>query len=153
MNGIRTFLETSLTDGAGLSQGTAGGATVLVLLLSLAGVAWLSGAVCKRFVTPFVHRLARRTSTQWDDFLLDRRVLDALFRVLPGVVFYQCLPWCFPADGRLSYAFSYALVERGSLIYVTLTFIVLVARFLSQLVEAANHHGRLREHQDRKSVV
>lgn len=146
MNDIRTFWETCLQQDFSFSPDVAGYATLIAFLLLAIGLSWMFGAVCKRFVTPVVHRLVQRTSTVWDDYLLDEKVLNALFHVLPGLIFCQCLPWCFVEDGSRIYPLLYVVVERCARIYVTVTFIALFTRFLSQLVEAANHHDRFKEY-------
>lgn len=146
MMSLKKPLETFLHDFAGLSQNSAEATGVFLLLLLLALAAWLSGALCKRFVSPLIRHLAQRTPMEWDDILLDRRVLDALFSVVPGVLFYQLQPHCFPTGATGGYSVAQTLVERGAAIYVAVTFILLASRLLSQFVEVAARADNLKVH-------
>lgn len=146
MISLRETLETFLHDCAGLPHDYAEATGVFLLLLLLAFAAWLAGALCQRFVSPLIRHLAQRTPMEWDDILLDRRVLNALFRVVPGVLFYQLQPHCFPPEAAGSYSVAQTLVERGAAIYVAVTFVLLASRLLSQFVEVADRADNLKVH-------
>lgn len=143
---LREPLGTFLHDFAGLPQDSAEATGIFLLLLLLAFASWLSGALCKRFVSPLIRHLAQRTPMEWDDILLDHRVLNALFSVVPGVLFYQLQPHCFPPGGTGGYSVAQTLVERGAAIYVAVTFVLLASRLLSQFVEVADRADNLKVH-------
>ncbi|MBQ9672288.1 MAG: mechanosensitive ion channel [Prevotella sp.] len=66
----------------------------LVLVLVAVILSFLAGYICRKFI-PLIHKLTARTSSRWDDALLNDRVLRSASRIVPAVVIWQLLPLVF----------------------------------------------------------
>lgn len=136
---LRHFLE-SLLSGAGVSgewSARLAQFSVLILLLLLL----LLLAYClRRFVIPPVLRLVEKTRTQWDDYLVNRPVLNAASQLLPSLLAYSLLPRCFDSHESA----EYVLLSRLSLVYITASATYLVTSFLRNVTTVAS--AKLKEH-------
>ncbi|HKJ40696.1 MAG TPA: mechanosensitive ion channel domain-containing protein [Sunxiuqinia sp.] len=66
------------------SHAIAIGATLVALFL----LAWLVHFITKKVLAQIIHQFVRKTKTQWDDFLLDRKVFSALAHLSSALLFY-----------------------------------------------------------------
>lgn len=146
MNDFPSFVQEELVA-AGVPPATSASYSFLLSLLLLALASWLCGYLCKRLLVPFVLRIVAHTETKIDDYFLNRKVLRAVCRVLPGILFYLFLPFC--NTGMLSNASAhlYKLLVIASEIYITVTLALLITAFLSNIIsftteesEGKNHH-------------
>ena len=53
--------------------------------IAVALLAWLADVVAKRVLVRMIARVARRTKTDWDDALIDRRVFNRLAHLAHGL--------------------------------------------------------------------
>jgi miniconductance mechanosensitive channel len=73
-------------------------ADILVRLIGVIVVlflAWLANWIAKRLILRFVHHVAERSKTVWDDALVKHRVFTRLSHLAPGVVLYSAAPLVF----------------------------------------------------------
>ena len=84
---------------------------VLVVLAIV--LASLSGYVCRRFI-PLIHKLTSRTSSAWDDVLLNDEVLRSASNIVPAIVIWQLLPLTF-----YEFPFVREILARLTAIYIT----------------------------------
>jgi miniconductance mechanosensitive channel len=71
---------------------------VVVLLIG----AVLAYVLVRRIVLPAMTRAVKASATQWDDILLDSRVLVRLTRLVPIIIVYAWLPSIPGVDGELA---------------------------------------------------
>lgn len=146
MNNIPSLVQNELID-LGVSADASVSYSFLLLLLLLAFAAWLCGFLCKRLLVPFVIRIVAHTETKIDDYFLNKKVLDSVCRVLPGCLFYLLMPFCGNgAQGNVA-AQIYNLIGIATEVYITITVLLLINTFLSNIItftteesEGKNHH-------------
>jgi len=92
---------------------------VLVLL-----AAWVSHFVTRRVVLSIVRVLVRRSKTNWDDFLLERRFFSRLAHITPALVI---------SGTAYLFADAQAAIERFAMVYMFLAGLGVFFAFLSAL--------------------
>lgn len=142
MDTLKALLQTLFTD-LGLSLSSADGFAFWTLVVALALVAILVGWLCNRLITPVILHITARTETLLDDYFFNRRVLRALWHVVPGLLFSGLLPTLFDAQTTTG---TQVILTRGSQIYVTITIVLLLTAFLSNVATYATEQGKVKSH-------
>ncbi|MBM6993758.1 MAG: mechanosensitive ion channel [Prevotella sp.] len=141
MEEIRIFVET-LIQHFGLSAGYVPLARHAVLVLVVAVLATVAYLLGRKIIIPVVGKITRRTSAQWDDVLLGRRVLLAACSVVPALVVWQLLPLVF-----YQYPTVREVLSRLTAIYITLSTVHLFIVFIDSLKLLDNgHRASLRQY-------
>ena len=110
----------------------------LVVLL-LVFVFYVSNAVCHRGVIPLLNALTRKTSTSWDDAILNTKVLRNLSDLVPPVLLAILLPFFFDDMNRVS-----VIVQRLCNVYITIVAVKLVCSVLSSIYTMSSEHEKLK---------
>lgn len=97
----------------------------LSILVGIIIVAYLVDLLFRKAIIPLLQKLAKQTSTQWDDILLSERVCGSFSHILPPVILASALP--FVLQGTLE-----VIVGRLMLIYI----IYNVCMFIAVLLHA-----------------
>ncbi|GCD79320.1 mechanosensitive ion channel family protein [Schleiferia thermophila] len=95
---------------------------LLLLITSLAYV------VSKRVLLNLLHRVVKKTDTQFDDLLLEKKVFDGLANLLPAAIAYYSLPLLLR-----NFPFLTRLTEIAILVFVTIVLIGVINKFLRAL--------------------
>ncbi|RKX27998.1 MAG: mechanosensitive ion channel family protein [Candidatus Zixiibacteriota bacterium] len=111
---------------AGLSSNWAGYLSWLGTALGVIILAWVSNFIAKKIVLVAVSRFIRKTRTQWDDVLLERRVFSRLSHIAPAVVIYFSA-YLFPP--------LQDLLQRAATVYMILTGLLAFNAFLSAVTD------------------
>jgi len=89
-------------------------------------------ALFKRYLIPIILKIVEKTETKWDDYLINEPVLKAVCQLLPSVVIYMLLPFCYDSD----HATTYIVISRILQAYITICATLLVTAFLKNLSTA-----------------
>ncbi|WP_299820411.1 mechanosensitive ion channel domain-containing protein [uncultured Pontibacter sp.] len=76
----------------GMPENTAIYLNMLLLLALVLLLAYTSGAIARRLMVGAAKKFSARTSTQFDDFLIQNKVFDHLAKVVPLVIMVQAIP-------------------------------------------------------------
>ncbi|MEJ2079139.1 MAG: hypothetical protein P8Z74_14185, partial [Acidobacteriota bacterium] len=95
----------------GFSEKAAGILNQFVLAILVLIVAVLINWVARKALASFIHRMIRRTRTEWDDILLEREFFTRLSHLAPALVIY--------ASGQLFPDYE-AWITSLALAYMTL---------------------------------
>ncbi len=96
----------------------------LSLLLLLASV--LINAVIRLILKKVVSRIVRRTSTRWDDIIVEQGVLSRATRIIPALLIYLFIPPIFSSLPSIS-----IILQRFVLAYITGVCILVINSLLS----------------------
>lgn len=66
---------------------------VVIILITL-GIDY----ICRYIVLGAFKRLAKRTKNQWDDLIVDRKIIHKMMHILPAILIEIMLPLAFPAS-------------------------------------------------------
>lgn len=142
MESIRSLIEQMLVS-IGMSPHYAEKSIFVFLLLCLGFISWLAGYIAHRFITPVILKIVEKTETVLDDYFFNRPVLKALWHVVPSIIFYLLLPQCYTEKTSPT---AINLISGATRIYITLTIILLIKAFLSNLVIYSNEQDKLKSH-------
>ncbi len=124
----------------GLSQDFAAPATSLVGVVLVVLVAFIAHRLARGPVLRAIEALVRRTSTTWDDTLVERRVLHRLAHLVPGLVLYRLAPLALEGNTKLQ-----EIADTGVQIYILLTGMMVIDSLLSAGVELYRNTKTSRE--------
>ena len=106
----------------------------LVARVSIVVIVALAALVAHRLARgPILHALdalIRRTSTTWDDIVIERRVLHRLAHLVPGLVIYRLTPLALEGHARFT-----EIADTGVLIYLVLTSMLVIDALMSAGVD------------------
>ena len=88
---LRPFVTDWLTA-RGLGGVLSEVAATVAFLVVVAALAIVANFVVRRVLVTAMHRLAARTETEWDDFLVKRRVFARLSHLAPALIIYAAAP-------------------------------------------------------------
>ena len=108
-----------------LTETQAMAASRLIAVALVALLSYLANAIAKRIILTIVHRIARRTKTDWDDALVDRKVFTKLSHLAPAIVIRALAPVALAGSERL---ISFA--GRATDVYMLIVGILIVNSFL-----------------------
>lgn len=107
---------------------------VIILVVSLAAMKFF-----RMVVVPALRAIVSQTRTEWDDRLLNDKVLQAMGRLIPPVVWYALLPMAF-ADAPL----LIEVLHKVCLIYLTVVSLLFIHTALDTLQNMSAEHETLR---------
>lgn len=113
----------------------------LILISAILLFATLIYLVCHKAIKPVVHKITARTQTNWDDHLLNEKVLNSLCNLIPPIIIYTTLPLAF-RDQPVTLDFLLRLCG----VYITITTVRLVCNFLTSLHTISTEDERLKGH-------
>ena len=73
----------------------------LIAVIGVAILSFIADIVVKRFLLSALGRISRRTRTDWDDALVQRRVFHRLSHLAPAIVIWAAAPLVFDDSRRL----------------------------------------------------
>lgn len=107
------------------ATGARTGVSILVALAALIAHRLARGPVLRT-----IDSLIRRTNTDWDDALIERRVLHRLAHLVPGLVIYRLAPLALVGHARLQ-----EIADTGVLVYLVLTSMLVIDALMSTTVD------------------
>lgn len=92
---------------------------LLLIILVTVGIDYASRYI---FLGMF-KRLAKRTRNQWDDLIVERKIINKLMHIVPAILVYILLPLAFPADETPKILAMLQILCKIYIIAVSLRFI------------------------------
>ncbi len=113
----------------------------LIILLLIVAVAVAIDYLCRYIVLDMFKRLARRTRNQWDDLIVDRKIINKLMHIIPAVLIYILLPLAFPHEEGPK---IFIALQRFCLVYIIAVSLRFINASLNLLHEVYNRKERFR---------
>ena len=123
------ILQTWLA-GHGLTEIQALWLSRLIAVIFVALVSCLANFIAKRIILTVVHGIVRRTKTDWDDALVERRVFTKLSHLAPAFVIRALVPVALEGSDRLI-----GFVGRAADVYMLMIGIFIVGSFLDAVAD------------------
>lgn len=92
---------------------------LLLIILVTVGIDYASRYI---FLGMF-KRLAKRTRNQWDDLIVERKIINKLMHIIPAILIYILLPLAFPPDETPKILSMLQIICKIYIIAVSLRFI------------------------------
>ncbi len=96
------------------------------LFIGICVIAYVANYVAKNFVLRAVEGLIKKSKTDWDDVLVERKVLRRLSHLAPALVFYFLMPVLFKDNESIS-----LMSQRLASIYMLIAGLLTIDAFLS----------------------
>lgn len=115
--------------------------SVWLAALGVCVLAWVSYVVCVRVLTPLVDRITRATETEWDDDLLNAKVLRAASQLVPAILVSCMLPETFGEKTAL-----YIWAGRLTRLYILWAATRLILVFMRGVQEGVDRRHLFKRH-------
>ncbi|MDL2309541.1 mechanosensitive ion channel family protein [Parabacteroides sp. OttesenSCG-928-B22] len=135
MNKLQETISGLLT-GWGLKDGTGNWLDNVIILLIILLIALLIDYVCRKVFLRLFAGIAKKTETDWDDIVVERKILDKVIHLIPAIFVYVMLPLVFDEGTTL----LYLLTKKICIIYI----IAISIRFINSLLSLGSdiYHRR-----------
>ncbi len=140
METINTQLADLLLQ-MGVQPSNMGWSMRIVIIIGILIVAVVADWLCRRLIIPGVQKVTAKTKFTWDDYLLNKSVLNDFCHLIPPIILYILLPFAF-TDAPTTLAFVLKLCN----IYIIICATKLVCSFLTSLYTISSEHERLKNH-------
>lgn len=132
---ILEFMESLL----GIAPGSMAWLLPVIIVLTMVAIAYIATLLFRYLVIPVVQRITEKTKATWDDYIFNQRVLRAMQRLIPPIIFYILLPEAFQNIPPLL-DFSMKVCQ----IYITIMTLLLASAFCHSLYEISEEHKKLK---------
>lgn len=132
---ILEFMESLL----GKAPGSMAWLLPVIIVLTMVTIAYMATLLFRYLVIPVVQRITEKTKATWDDYIFNQRVLRAMQRLIPPIIFYILLPEAFQNIPPLL-DFSMKVCQ----IYITIMTLLLASAFCHSLYEISEEHKKLK---------
>ena len=109
---------------------------ILVIFLAI----FIIDRICRKIITPAVHKISSRTETKWDDYLLSDSVLNDLCRLIAPLVVYILIPLALPHGDILDF------LMKLCRIYIIAVVMKFLCSVISSLYTMSSEHDELKNH-------
>lgn len=130
MHNIQYWVN-SLLRMIGTPDGVASWMDTVLLLAVILLLAWIIDLILNKVLVGLFRRMAVRTKTDWDDLILDRKIIHKIIRIVPALFIFGMVPYAFPAREESS---TLLFIQKVCLIYV----IAVSVQFVTGLLTLAN---------------
>lgn len=129
INATRQLFEVLLKN-AGMANDTSTHIAQVIVIALLLFVGCMLAWCFRKFVSPIMLKLVDKTGTKWDDYLINKPVLDAASHLFPCLFVYALLPLCYD---NVDTATTYHIISRLLQVYITICSTFLITTFLRNL--------------------
>ena len=119
----------------GLIRATSGYWDNIVILLLIIGVTVAIDYICRCIFLEMFKRVAKRTKNQWDDLIVERKIIHKMMHIIPAVLIYVLLPFAFLAEET---PVTLQLLRKLCLVYVIAVVLRFVYASLNVVLEVYN---------------
>jgi miniconductance mechanosensitive channel len=116
--------------GLGLGEYQVGLVLQVAALVGIAILAIVVNFVAKKIIVRVVHHIVRRTRTDWDDVLQERKVFTRLSHIAPALVIWTLAPEALGKATEIA-----AVARRGAEIYMLVVTLLVISGFLDAVNE------------------
>ena len=110
---------------------------ILGIILLLLG----SNFICQRIIIPIVNMVTKKTSTTWDEILLNKKTLKSTCNLIVAIIITALLPIIVDKNTAL-----YIIVSKAIWVYIILLFIMVICSLLSSLYIISSSAEKTRNH-------
>ena len=131
----------SLLEGLGLEKSSIGPMYWIIVLLGIILLLLGSNFICQRIIIPIVNIVTKKTSTTWDEILLNKKTLKSTCNLIVAIIITALLPIIVDKDTAL-----YIIVSKAIWVYIILLFIMVICSLLSSLYIISSSAEKTRNH-------
>ena len=133
--GLMTWLQNM-----GLSEKYAQWALLLASVLAMLVLIAVVNKICRMAIVPAVRKMTSKTSTKWDDYLLNDDVLNKACGMIPPVMLSLFLPLVVPENPDLMW-----FVKKFCDIYLVISILKLLCSLINALYTMSGEHEKMKD--------
>ncbi|GAA5218558.1 mechanosensitive ion channel family protein [Corallincola platygyrae] len=107
-----------------------------LLLVGLLLMAWLADWITRRILLTAVRKIIKRSPMQWDDLLVEYRVMENLSHLVPALLLFSLIPVAYADSPTVE-----KILSLGISLYLVLVVSRCLMAFLSALEKLAGNHA------------
>lgn len=112
----------------------------VIIIAAILIIAFIMDYVSRRGIIPMIRKVVRKTRIEWDDYLLNDKVLDNTCHLIPPIVIYLLLPLAFTTASKwLLYLLMFTQI------YIVVVTVRLINSVISSLYELSNRSDKLKD--------
>lgn len=115
----------------GISETISHYLTATILLAVVIIIALFIDYICRKVIIGVFKKVAKQTKTDWDDLIVDRKILDKVIHIIPAIFVYIMIPVIFTFENN---SIILAVLQRLCMIYI----IAIAIRFVNALLSLGN---------------
>lgn len=96
----------------------------ILILTAIVLITFCIDYICRRVMLNAFKRVARKTKNQWDDLIVERKIINKMMHIIPAILTYVLLPVAFPKNEMPQLL---AFLQKACAIYI----IAVSLRFLN----------------------
>ena len=96
----------------------------ILILTAIVLITFCIDYICRRVMLNAFKRIARKTKNQWDDLIVERKIINKMMHIIPAILTYVLLPIAFPKNEMPQLL---AFLQKACAIYI----IAVSLRFLN----------------------
>ena len=131
----------SLLEGLGLEKSSIGPMYWIIVILGIILLLLGSNFICQRIIIPIVNMVTKKTSTTWDEILLNKKTLKSTCNLIVAIIITALLPIIVDKNTAL-----YIIVSKAIWVYIILLFIMVICSLLSSLYIISSSAEKTRNH-------
>lgn len=131
----------SLLEGLGLEKSSIGPMYWIIVILGIILLLLGSNFICQRIIIPIVNIVTKKTSTTWDEILLNKKTLKSTCNLIVAIIITALLPIIVDKNTAL-----YIIVSKAIWVYIILLFIMVICSLLSSLYIISSSAEKTRNH-------
>jgi miniconductance mechanosensitive channel len=130
MNSVTQWVEKldKLLLSTGMPEGLEATTRTVIVAIIIFSLAILADIITRKIIVSGIKRLVRKTKTQLDDILIQRRVFHKIAHVVPGLIIYFSAGFIFS-----DYPVLGDIVTRLALIYIIIVLLLSIDSFINSL--------------------
>lgn len=134
-------LSTSFLEWTGVDIGNSLPVKLTIALIAILLLFYVSRVACRRIIVPAINVLTRKTTTDWDDILLNEKALKMMCDLLVAFSLLVLAPFWINEKTTL-----YIIAVRACYVYITVVVTRLICNLLESLYRISNEAKKTKNH-------
>ncbi len=134
-------LSTSFFEWTGVDIGNSLPVKLTIALIAILLLFYVSRVACRRIIVPAINVLTRKTTTDWDDILLNEKALKMMCDLLVAFSLLVLAPFWINEKTTL-----YIIAVRACYVYITIVVTRLICNLLESLYRISNEAKKTKNH-------
>lgn len=111
----------------------------IIIVIGIILLFYTCGMICSKIIIPLIGKVTNKTNNNWDDILLNRRVIKDGCDLIPAVVIASLLPFLIQTNSTM-----YIFLMKVCWVYITVISIKLICSLLTAVKILSNESERMR---------
>lgn len=112
----------------------------IIMVVVMFALAYITQLIFRKIISPIITKIADKTETKWDDYILNDKMLQSVSRTMPSLVIYAMLPLVLYGEDILL-----IFCMKASKIYIVISLLSIFSTFLDGVKDATEEHNKYKD--------